>query len=126
MEFETIKPTQRTLTFLSDAFECFVLFLPFYVTATNGSRINKRNTCTFAQTHHFHKDCQWNTNLSLQLYKTVIRNSSRKISLHMLLNVKQIKAFQVFERCTMKQNQNCHYFALRHCKLTVSFICLFA
>lgn len=56
--------------------------------------------------------------------KRLYGHSVWKIFPHTLLNIKYIKAFQVFERTAVEQNQNSHYFALRHRKFTVPFLWL--
>lgn len=43
----------------------------------------------------------------------------------MFLNIKDIKTFQVLECPAMKQDQDSHYFALRHREFTLSFLCLY-
>lgn len=77
-----------------------------------------------AQTHHLDEDRQGYTNFALQFYKAVIGYSIGEIFLHMLLNVKDIETFQVFECPSVEQDLDSHYFALGHRKFAVPLPCV--
>lgn len=96
------------------------MFLPFYAATTNESGINKRYTVHLSKHIMLTKIASDITLLTtvLQIAYTI---RFWKSLLTYAFERKIYKTFQVLERCDMKQNQNCHYFALRHHKFTVSF-----
>lgn len=123
VELESIEPADGTLPFLGDIFECLMLFLPLYMAATKRGGVDKGDSGTSAHAHHLDKDRQRYANFTLQFYKTIVGHSLREIFPHVLLDVKDIKAFQVLECPAMEQDQDGHHFALRHGEFTFSFLC---
>ena len=71
MQFESIEPAQCAFHFSSKFLEGFMLLFSFDMAASNGCRIDKRNTSAFVP------------NLSLKFYEAVVRRSMWEILLHM-------------------------------------------
>ena len=71
MQFESIELAQCTFPFSSKFLEGFMLLFSFDMAASNGCRIDKRNTSAFVP------------NLSLKFYEAVVRRSMWEILLHM-------------------------------------------
>ena len=69
MEFESIEPPKRAFPFPGKFLEGFMLLFSFDMAASNGCRIDKRNTSAFVP------------NLSLEFYEAVVRHSMWKILL---------------------------------------------
>ena len=104
MKFKPVKPSQRTLSFLSIASEGFILLSPFDMTSPDWSEADKGNSCTFSQIHHFHENSHRNVHFLLKLHKALVGDHYGKFFLHMSLDITLIKMFQIFENPTMKQN----------------------
>ena len=71
MQFESIEPAQSAFPFPGKFLEGFMLLFSFDMAASNGCRIDKRNTSAFVP------------NLSLKFYEAVVRRSMWEILLHM-------------------------------------------
>ena len=84
VQFEFIEPAQ--CTFSSKFLEGFMLLFSFDMTASNGCRINKRNTSALSQRFRFKEDSRRYTNLSLEFYEAVVRHTMWKILLHLCSN----------------------------------------
>jgi hypothetical protein len=122
VELEAVEPADGALPLLRHSLERPVLLLSFYMATAQRGGVNERDARALAQAHHLDEDGQRNANLPLQLHETIIGNSVRKISLHMLLNIKNIEAFQILERPAVKQDQDGHHLAPGHREFPVPFL----
>ena len=83
MQFESIEPAQCAFYFSIKFIEGFMLSFSFNMAASNGCRIDKRNTSALSQRFRFKEDSKMYTNLSLEFYEAVVRRSMWEILLHM-------------------------------------------
>lgn len=83
VKFESIELPKRTFPFPGKFLEGFMLLFSFDMAASNGCRIDKRNTSALSQRFRFKEDSKRYTNLSLEFYEAVVRRSMWEILLHM-------------------------------------------
>ena len=98
-----------------------MLLFSFDMTASNGCRINKRNTGALFQCSHFKEESKRNTDFSLQLYKSIVGYGMWKILIHMCSN-EEMEMLYISERGGMEEDKNRHDLSTGHDEFAVPLL----
>ena len=119
MQIEAIEPPNRAFASLGNAPEGLVLEYSLVLAHSQRGAIDKTYADAFAHQHALYKDGQLHDGASFQFNESVVRHRFREKMAHIFAHILKIEMFQTTVPRVMKQDENGHYFGIRHHAIAV-------
>ena len=119
MQIEAIEPPNRAFASLGNAPEGLVLEYSLVLAHSQRGAVDKTYADAFAHQHALYKDGQLHDGASFQFNESVVRHRFREKMAHIFAHILKIEMFQTTVPRVMKQDENGHYFGIRHHAIAV-------
>ena len=119
MQLEAIEPSHRAFASLGNAPEGLVLEYSLVLAHSQRGAVDKTYADAFAHQHALYKDGQLHDGASFQFNESVVRHRFREKMAHIFAHILKIEMFQTTVPRVMKQDENGHYFGIRHHAIAV-------
>ena len=114
MQLEAIEPSHRAFASLGNAPEGLVLEYSLVLAHSQRGAVDETYAGAFAHQHALYKDGQLHNGASFQFNESVVRHRFRKQMAHIFAHILKIEMLQATVPRVMKQDENGHYFGIRH------------
>ena len=121
MQIEAIEPPNRAFASLGNAPEGLVLEYSLVLAHSQRGAVDKTYADAFAHQHALYKDGQLHDGASFQCNESVVRHRFREKMAHIFAHILKIEMFQTTVPRVMKQDENGHYFGIRHHAMAMVF-----